>query len=566
VIARKLLVACACALNLAPAPAASAASGWTPTGSMAVGRSAGQAATLADGRVLVAGGFSGSGEVADSEVYDPATGAWTVVAPLLAGRHYASLTRLPDGRVLAAGGYTAGGVTAGAEIYDPATNAWTVTGAMAHPRNGHGATLLANGKVLVAGGQDGSRASVLQAELYDPATGTWAPAGTLTTGRENHLQERLADGRVLVAGGDHGTGPIVFTTTAELYDPVANAWSPTGSLATGRTQQASVRLADGRVLAAGGVNGSGFVTSAERYDPASGTWSAAGALGHGTNIQAAALLPDGRALVADVGGGSAADLFDPAAGAFSAAGSMSTTRALATVTGLADGRVLVAGGASGGGRLASAELWRGPTTRASADTDFGAVRQGATAERDVTVTNTGTLPLWVDGPVALGGADAGAFAIASDGCGSRRVAVGASCVVRVRFTASGAVGPRDRGGRAARAGHAARACCARDDDAAHAHAARRDTAGHPEAARHHVLQPPPVHPLQVAGALDPPRGRDAQRQADRVPLAEAPHDHRRPARQARRHLHAARRDPHEDRPHDQDHAQVPHLRGEVLVT
>jgi hypothetical protein len=67
---------------------------------------------------------------------------------------------------------------------------------------------------------------------------------------------------------------------AVLVDPM---WVPTGSMAEARGQflqgYGAVRLADGRVLVAGGYGSSGFpLASAEVYDPTTSTWSSAGSL------------------------------------------------------------------------------------------------------------------------------------------------------------------------------------------------------------------------------------------------------------------------------------------------
>ena len=59
-------------------------------------------------------------------------------------------------------------------------------------------------------------------------------------------------------------------TTA--HGALADTWSPTGSLTTGRAARTATLLSDGRVLAAGGYN-NGHLASAEIYDPATGTWS-----------------------------------------------------------------------------------------------------------------------------------------------------------------------------------------------------------------------------------------------------------------------------------------------------
>jgi len=57
-------------------------------------------------------------------------------------------------------------------------------------------------------------------------------------------------------------------------------------------------LPNGKVLVAGGYNGSTLVSSAELYDPASGTWTATGSLNTARGRHTATLLPNGKVLVA----------------------------------------------------------------------------------------------------------------------------------------------------------------------------------------------------------------------------------------------------------------------------
>ena len=121
-----------------------------------------------------------------------------------------SATLLGDGRVL-----FAGGCSTAAELYDPATGTFTPTGDMTAVRAGSAAALLLDGRVLFTGGyncapagQDGVWAS---AELYDPATGTFSPTGSMGTPREFQTATRLADGRVLIAGGYTAASPSAGT-------------------------------------------------------------------------------------------------------------------------------------------------------------------------------------------------------------------------------------------------------------------------------------------------------------------------------------------------------------------
>jgi N-acetylneuraminic acid mutarotase len=187
----------------------------------------------------------------------------------------------------------------------------------------------------------------------------WTDTNSLATPRRLHTETLLPDGRVLVAGGFNGS----YLASAEIYDRATNMWSTTGNLVTARRSHTATLLPDGRVLVAGGYN-IGFPASAEFYDPATGTWSATGALNTARYGHTATLLPDGRVLV--VGGRNgdglldSAEFYDPTTGTWSATGALSTGREGHTATLLPDGRVLVVGGVRGVA-LASAELYDAAT-------------------------------------------------------------------------------------------------------------------------------------------------------------------------------------------------------------
>ena len=161
-------------------------------------------------------------------------------------------------------------------------------------------------------------------------TALWARTATL-----------LPDGRVLVAGGYNGTTPVA---SAELYDPATGLWTLTGSLAIIRYGHTATLLPNGKVLVTGGFEN----PSAELYDPATGTWSATGSPAAKRAFATATLLPNGKALVAGGFSGSgyveSAELYDPATGLWTLTGSLATARELHTATLLPNGTVLVAGG------------------------------------------------------------------------------------------------------------------------------------------------------------------------------------------------------------------------------
>ncbi|HEY5436912.1 MAG TPA: kelch repeat-containing protein, partial [Candidatus Limnocylindrales bacterium] len=104
---------------------------FSPTGSLTVGRVYHAATRLADGRVLVEGGgsdYSGGKFLASAEVYDPKTGTWTATGSMADQRNLLTATLLADGRVLVAGGFGAQAPLASAELYDPAAGTFSPAG------------------------------------------------------------------------------------------------------------------------------------------------------------------------------------------------------------------------------------------------------------------------------------------------------------------------------------------------------------------------------------------------------------------------------------------------------
>ena len=273
-----------------PGPTATQAATITPTAAPSATSSAGQmthahsthtATALADGRVLLAGGYDGSGTTDSADLYDPRTGTFAATGPMTAARGFSTATRLSDGRALVAGGTPSswdqsGPELASTELYDPRTGTFSATGSMTSPRDAHTATLLSDGRVLITGGDDRFRHPVASAELYDPKAGTFSPTGSMKATRSFHVATLLADGRV--AGhrgqpGRHGCCPWPRPGHGGGLRPEDGEVQPDRLDDDERASHAGTRLADGRVLIAGGAvatatdAGSLSQASAELYDP-----------------------------------------------------------------------------------------------------------------------------------------------------------------------------------------------------------------------------------------------------------------------------------------------------------
>jgi hypothetical protein len=212
--------------------------------------------------------------------------------------------------------------------------------------------------------------------------GSFAPTGSMTVPRYSAAAAPLADGRVLVAGGSDGTNVL---QSAEIFNPPTGTFTPTGLMTVKRFATAAAALPDGRVLVAGGSNfdgGTNFLQSAEIFDPATGGFAPTGSMTVKRQAAAAAPLPDGRVLVAGGfdGGGNflqSAEIFNPATGTFTPTGSMAVKRYFFAAAPLAAGQVLVAGGQNfdpSSHLLESAETFN-PATASFAPTGSMAVKR-----------------------------------------------------------------------------------------------------------------------------------------------------------------------------------------------
>jgi len=363
----------------APASAHDAGGTWTATGSMLVAREGGGAGlgavatTLQDGRVLVAGGYNAFDGVfdldaryylAESELYDPASGTWSATGSMRQTRYGHALVTLDNGYVLAAGGTSGSNapITATAELYNPRSRHWRSTKSMSACRVSPSFSLLASGKVLLTGGIGCLGNSQATAEVFDPSKGGgWTTVASMHHPRWGHTAVTLDDGRILVMGGREspvGAPTETVSTSAEIYDPATDTWTETGSMNEPRFLYSAGLLPSGDVIVAGGHCPGGHVSppmptactssTAEIFDVSTGMWSYTGSMSVPRVEGASQVLANGMFLMAGGGMSPTAEIYDPASGTWSPTGSMSRIRDDSQLVTLTTGDLLIVGGFEAG--------------------------------------------------------------------------------------------------------------------------------------------------------------------------------------------------------------------------
>src|SRR4029077_10535281 len=126
------------------------------------------------------------------------------------------------------------------------TAGFVSTGSLVTGRYQHTATVLNTGKVLITGGE--SALPVLltplaSAELYDPDAGTFTPTGSMEASRRHHTATLLNNGTVLIVGGQFSA-----QASEELCDPAIVAFTSTGRMTTFRLLHTATLLNNGKVL------------------------------------------------------------------------------------------------------------------------------------------------------------------------------------------------------------------------------------------------------------------------------------------------------------------------------
>lgn len=246
------------------------------------------------GKVLVAGGGNDSfsfhcgtlgsvGTLVSTELYDPADSRFKRGPNMMQAReaHTATVITVgPNaGKILFAGGGNGNSpyVIAATEIYDPVANTFVAGPDMKTRREWHTATVIPlgpnEGKILIAGGSNSERLS--STELYDPVANTFSPGPNMNAERASHTATEITSGpnsgKILFAGGNSELA------STELYDPSLNMFVKGPDMSVPREGHTATEITSGpnkgRVLLVGGGNHESTLASTELYDPTANTFA-----------------------------------------------------------------------------------------------------------------------------------------------------------------------------------------------------------------------------------------------------------------------------------------------------
>ena len=241
-----------------------AASGtWQQRASMPGGRYDGYGAGVISGELYVAGGWTTSPGLPNSNlfIYSPTSNTWRSATsmPILSGCGGSGVIANKLYVTTACNGFS--GYFSFLHVYDPATSIWTALASSAHA-HGDPAVGVIGGKLYVAGGTNEASVTDKTLEVYDPGTNSWTTRASMAIARVG-ASGAVVNGKLYVIGGQIGVG---LTNSVEVYDPVANTWTTVAAMPTSRSFMGT-GVINGIIYVAGGYAAGGAASTLAAYNP-----------------------------------------------------------------------------------------------------------------------------------------------------------------------------------------------------------------------------------------------------------------------------------------------------------
>lgn len=151
-------------------------------------------------------------------VYDPETARWDgSLAPLPTAREHLAAVAAAGKLYVIAGRWSGRGNLTVVEAYDPSTDRWSSMAELPAPRGGHTAAAV-EGRIHVSGGEDlASGDTYANHWVYDPGSDRWTAAAPMPSARHG-LDSAALGKRWIVGGGGTGAGARTFFTLTDVIE------------------------------------------------------------------------------------------------------------------------------------------------------------------------------------------------------------------------------------------------------------------------------------------------------------------------------------------------------------
>lgn len=252
-------------------------------------RNAGNAVYL-NGKVYLAGGDDGAGNLTPMEILDLSNYQVSIGAPLPNHRSELGLA-VANNKIYAIGGYN-GGATNYVDEYDPINNTWTAKASMPTARSVFCAATV-NNIIYCAGGWPGS---INKMEAYDPASNSWTTKANMPTPIQNFNSMSAVNGKLYFIGGRNAMSSVIYDLVYE-YNPQTDVWSQKTSLPAPRYSGTAVT--DGaEIYYLGGSSTTNIYTSGTNtifiYNPATNAWQQSSSTMPTTRTRHSAVYANGK--------------------------------------------------------------------------------------------------------------------------------------------------------------------------------------------------------------------------------------------------------------------------------
>jgi N-acetylneuraminic acid mutarotase len=207
---------------------------------------------------------------------------------------------------------------------------------MAEQRYNNHSICLDNGKVLSIG----NVSQGVKCEIFDPLTNSWSFTGSLNQSKYGYAVLKLDDGRIMLIGGHNG---YKFIKHVEIFDPKTEKWSYCDSMNIGRAFHSVTKLLNGDILVIGGGNHNGILKSCEIYNHLTNKWILTDSISISRHNHGTGLLPSGDVIVFGGTNNKLTEIYNTALGTWNNGPNLWRIRNQPLYVSLNDGRVLVGG-------------------------------------------------------------------------------------------------------------------------------------------------------------------------------------------------------------------------------